>query len=114
MPQGARVSAGPDWVEREAALVADTSMPRFEESQEVAVIAVMLGSDDAAYMTRAELTVDGGMDRSEGMLMRNCSTQKADMDRFICVNGVAALESQASYPFVTSELAKINEARMLQ
>ncbi|MEO9648752.1 MAG: hypothetical protein ABJ360_22200 [Roseobacter sp.] len=42
MPQGARVGTGPDWVEREAALVADTPMPRFEESEEVAVIAVML------------------------------------------------------------------------
>ena len=46
--------------------------------------------------------------RSKGMLIRNYSTQKGDMDRFICINGVAALESQASYPFVTSELAKIN------
>ena len=42
------------------------------------------------------------------MLIRCYSIQKADMDRFICINGVAALESQVSYPLVTSELAKIN------
>ncbi|MEM9045349.1 MAG: SDR family oxidoreductase [Pseudomonadota bacterium] len=52
---------GPDRVEREAAMVADTPMRRFGEAEEVAALAVMLASDEAAYMTGAELTIDGGI-----------------------------------------------------
>ena len=52
---------GPDRAEREAAMVADTPMRRFGEPEEVAAIAVLLASDDAAYMTGAELTIDGGI-----------------------------------------------------
>lgn len=52
---------GPDRAEREAAMVADTPMRRFGETSEVAALAVMLASDDAAYMTGAELTIDGGI-----------------------------------------------------
>lgn len=51
---------GPDRVEREAAMVADTPMRRFGEPKKAAAIAVLLASDDDAYMTGAELTVDGG------------------------------------------------------
>lgn len=55
------LGTGSDRAEREAAMVADTPMRRFGEPEEVAAIAVLLASDDAAYMTGAELTVDGGI-----------------------------------------------------
>jgi NAD(P)-dependent dehydrogenase (short-subunit alcohol dehydrogenase family) len=43
------------------ALVADTPLHRFGLPEEVAAIAVMLASDEATYMTGAELTIDGGL-----------------------------------------------------
>ena len=49
---------------REAAMkasVADVPLARFGEAREVAALATMLASDDAAYMTGAELIVDGGL-----------------------------------------------------
>ncbi|MEO1168135.1 MAG: SDR family oxidoreductase [Pseudomonadota bacterium] len=52
---------GPDRAERMAAFVADTPMRRFGTPEEVAALAVLLASDEAAYMTGAELTVDGGL-----------------------------------------------------
>ena len=52
---------GPDRKARMDALVADTPMRRFGRPEEVAAIAVMLASDEAAYMTGAELTIDGGL-----------------------------------------------------
>ena len=44
-----------------AALVKDTPMQRFGRSEEVAALAVLLASDEAAYMTGSELTIDGGL-----------------------------------------------------
>lgn len=52
---------GPDRADREAAIVADTPMKRFGEANEVASLVVMLASDEAAYMTGGELTIDGGI-----------------------------------------------------
>ena len=52
---------GPDRAERQAAMVADTPMRRFGDASEVAAVAAMLASDEAAYMTGAELTIDGGI-----------------------------------------------------
>ena len=52
---------GPDRAERMAALVADTPLRRFGTPEEVAAVAVMLASDEAAYMTGAELNIDGGL-----------------------------------------------------
>ena len=52
---------GPDREERMAAFVKDTPMKRFGAATEVAAIAVMLASDEAAYMTGAELNIDGGI-----------------------------------------------------
>jgi len=52
---------GPDREDRAAALVADTPMKRFGEPEEVAALAVLLASDEASYMTGAELTIDGGL-----------------------------------------------------
>ncbi len=43
------------------AIVADTPMQRFGTPEEVAAIALLLASDEAAYMTGAELTIDGGL-----------------------------------------------------
>jgi 3(or 17)beta-hydroxysteroid dehydrogenase len=51
----------PDRDARMAALVADTPMKRFGTPEEVAAVCVMLASDEAAYMTGAELTLDGGL-----------------------------------------------------
>lgn len=52
---------GPDREERMAAFVADTPMRRFGTPDEVAAIALLLASDEAAYMTGTELTIDGGL-----------------------------------------------------
>ncbi|WP_417843562.1 SDR family oxidoreductase [Thalassospira sp.] len=55
------LGTGPDRDTRMAALVADTPAKRFGTPAEVAAVAVMLASDEAAYMTGAELTIDGGL-----------------------------------------------------
>ena len=52
---------GPDRADRMAAFVADTPMKRFGTPDEVAAVVLMLASDEAAYMTGAELTLDGGL-----------------------------------------------------
>ena len=52
---------GPGRGERMAAFVADTPLRRFGRPEEVAALAVLLASDEAAYMTGAELTIDGGI-----------------------------------------------------
>ena len=52
---------GPDRAKRMAAFVAETPLKRFGTPDEVAALAVMLASDEAAYMTGAELTIDGGL-----------------------------------------------------
>lgn len=55
------LGTGPDREGRVAAIVADTPLKRFGLPGEVAALAVMLASDEAAYMTGAELTIDGGL-----------------------------------------------------
>ena len=55
------LGTGPDRAERVAALVADTPMRRFGRPEEIASLAVLLASDEAAYMTGTELTIDGGI-----------------------------------------------------
>jgi NAD(P)-dependent dehydrogenase (short-subunit alcohol dehydrogenase family) len=55
------LGVGPERETRLAALAADTPLKRFGRPEEVAAIAVMLASDEAAYMTGAELAVDGGL-----------------------------------------------------
>jgi 3(or 17)beta-hydroxysteroid dehydrogenase len=57
----ALIGDGPGRDARIAAMVADTPMKRFGTVEEVAAIALMLASDDCAYMTGAELTIDGGL-----------------------------------------------------
>ena len=52
---------GPDREQRMADLVSDTPMRRFGRPEEVAAVAVMLASDEAAYMTGSELNLDGGL-----------------------------------------------------
>lgn len=52
---------GPDREARMAALVADTPLKRFGTVEEVAALAVFLASDKSAYMTGAELVLDGGL-----------------------------------------------------
>ena len=52
---------GPDREARMAALVADTPLKRFGRPEEVAAVAVMLASDEAAYITGSEFNIDGGL-----------------------------------------------------
>ena len=52
---------GADRAANMAACVADTPMQRFGQPDEVAALCVMLASDEARYMTGAELTIDGGI-----------------------------------------------------
>ncbi len=50
--------------EREAnmrACIHDTPMRRFGTPEEVAALALLLASDEAAYMTGTELNIDGGI-----------------------------------------------------
>ena len=52
---------GADREARMASFVADTPMKRFGTADEVAAVALLLASDEAAYMTGTELTLDGGL-----------------------------------------------------
>ena len=52
---------GPNREARMKALVAETPMQRFGTPEEVAALCVLLASDEAAYITGAELTIDGGL-----------------------------------------------------
>jgi NAD(P)-dependent dehydrogenase (short-subunit alcohol dehydrogenase family) len=42
-------------------LVRDTPLKRFGTPEEVAAVALLLASDEAAYMTGAEINIDGGL-----------------------------------------------------
>jgi NAD(P)-dependent dehydrogenase (short-subunit alcohol dehydrogenase family) len=53
--------AGEELQAKMATFVADTPLRRFGEPQEVAALAVLLASDESAYMTGAELIIDGGL-----------------------------------------------------
>ena len=44
-----------------SAFVKDTPMQRFGDIREVAEVALLLASDEARYMTGAEITIDGGL-----------------------------------------------------
>ncbi len=55
------LGSGPDREARMAALVADTPLKRFGRPEEVAALAVLLASDEAPYVTGAELNIDGGL-----------------------------------------------------
>lgn len=57
----AMIGDGPDREARMAALTAETPLKRFGQPEEVAAIAVMLASDEAAYVTGAEFNIDGGL-----------------------------------------------------
>lgn len=55
------IGDGPDRETRKAKMVADTPLKRFGTVEEVAAIAVLLASDEAAYMTGSEVHLDGGL-----------------------------------------------------
>lgn len=46
---------------RMAELVADTPLRRFGQPGEIAAVAVLLASDEATYVTGAEISIDGGL-----------------------------------------------------
>jgi 3(or 17)beta-hydroxysteroid dehydrogenase len=52
---------GPERELRMAKIADDTPLRRFGQPEEVSAIAVMLASDEAEYVTGAELTIDGGL-----------------------------------------------------
>ncbi len=52
---------GPERQARMREFVRDTPMRRFGRPEEVAAAVVMLASDEAAYMTGAEINIDGGI-----------------------------------------------------
>lgn len=52
---------GPERDAKMAALVAGTPLKRFGTVEEVAALCVYLAADESAYMTGAELTLDGGL-----------------------------------------------------
>jgi 3(or 17)beta-hydroxysteroid dehydrogenase len=55
------LGTGPDRAARMQACVADTPLKRFGTAEEVAALAVLLASDEVAYMTGSELHLDGGI-----------------------------------------------------
>lgn len=55
------LGTGPEREQRMREFVADTPLKRFGTPEEVAALAVLLASDEAAYMTGAELHLDGGI-----------------------------------------------------
>ncbi len=55
------LGAGPEREARMRSLTADTPLQRFGMPDEVAALVVLLASDEAAYMTGTELTIDGGI-----------------------------------------------------
>ncbi|WP_263262199.1 SDR family oxidoreductase [Pseudomonas sp. RIT-PI-S] len=57
----AMLGDGPGREARLAALTAQTPLKRFGTPAEVAAVALLLASDEAAYMTGAELNLDGGL-----------------------------------------------------
>jgi NAD(P)-dependent dehydrogenase (short-subunit alcohol dehydrogenase family) len=52
---------GPERAARMRACVRDTPQKRFGRPEEVAAVAVLLASDEAAYMTGTEINIDGGI-----------------------------------------------------
>ena len=55
------LGTGADREARIRSAVKDTPLQRFGRADEVAALAVLLASDEATYMTGAELTIDGGL-----------------------------------------------------
>lgn len=55
------LGTGPERAAKMKALVADTPLKRFGLPEEVAAVAAMLASDEAAYITGSEINIDGGL-----------------------------------------------------
>ena len=55
------LGTSPEREERMKEFVKDTPLRRFGSPEEVAAVAVLLASDEAAYMTGTELNIDGGI-----------------------------------------------------
>jgi NAD(P)-dependent dehydrogenase (short-subunit alcohol dehydrogenase family) len=55
------LGTGAEREQRMKELVSDTPVRRFGMPEEVAAVAVLLASDEAAYMTGSELSIDGGL-----------------------------------------------------
>jgi NAD(P)-dependent dehydrogenase (short-subunit alcohol dehydrogenase family) len=55
------LGTGPAREEALKAFSKDTPLKRFGMPEEVAALAVLLASDEAGYMTGAELAIDGGL-----------------------------------------------------
>lgn len=55
------IGSGPDREKRIKELVKNTPMKRFGKPEEVAALAILLASDESAYLTGSEITIDGGL-----------------------------------------------------
>jgi NAD(P)-dependent dehydrogenase (short-subunit alcohol dehydrogenase family) len=55
------LGSGEERERRMQAIVKDTPLQRFGRADEVAALAVLLASDEATYITGAELNIDGGL-----------------------------------------------------
>jgi NAD(P)-dependent dehydrogenase (short-subunit alcohol dehydrogenase family) len=55
------LGTGPERERRMEAFVRETPLRRFGTPEEVAAVALLLASDEAAYMTGAEVNIDGGI-----------------------------------------------------
>lgn len=55
------LGTGTDRAARMASFVADTPLQRFEQADEVAATCVLLASDEAAFITGTEITIDSGL-----------------------------------------------------
>ena len=55
------LGGGPEREARMRAFTRDTPLQRFGTPEEVAAVAVLLASDEAAYMTGTEINIDGGV-----------------------------------------------------
>ncbi|WP_298396369.1 SDR family oxidoreductase [uncultured Azonexus sp.] len=55
------LGSGPEREERMREFVQDCPLRRFGRPEEVAAVAVMIASDEATYITGAELNIDGGI-----------------------------------------------------
>lgn len=55
------LGTGPEREERMRAFTADCPLRRFGTVEEVAAVAVLLASEEAAYMTGSEISIDGGI-----------------------------------------------------
>ena len=87
---------GPEREANMAALVADTPLKRFGTVEEVAALALYLASDESAYMTGSELTLDGLSEAISSCWVMNSSTRNCRRSSSRARNASQSVTSAAS------------------